>query len=76
MEVYARRIQECQHELGLPISSFDNVGMSAEDFLLETAQEDNNNQVQQQEVSNEAYQTDSQYERERLTDSYTEYLRD
>jgi len=77
MEVYARRIQECQHELGLPISSFDNVGMSAEDFLLETAQEDNNNnQVQQQEVSNEPYQTDSQYERERLTDSYTEYLRD
>ena len=74
MELYARRIQECQNDLGLPISSFDNIGMSAEDFLSETAQEENNNQVQQE--SNEAYQTDSQYERERLTDSYTEYLRD
>lgn len=25
MEVYARRIQECQHDLRLPISSFDNI---------------------------------------------------
>src|SRR5919202_6816729 len=57
MELYARRIQECQNDLGLPISSFDNIGMSAEDFLSETAQEENNNQVQQE--SNEAYQTDS-----------------
>jgi len=77
MELYAHRIQECQHDLGLPISSFDNIGMSAEDFLLEIAKEENNNQVrQQQEVSNEACQTDSQYEQDRLTDSYTEYLRD
>jgi hypothetical protein len=74
MEIYARRIQECQHDLGLSISSFDNIGMSAEDFLSEIAQKEDNN-------SNEAsyeeeYQTDSQYERERLTDSYSEYLRD
>ena len=77
MELYAHRIQECQHDLGLPISSFDNIGMSAEDFLSETANEENNNQVQQQEASyEEEYQDGSQYERERLTDSYTEYLRD
>jgi hypothetical protein len=75
MEIYARRIQECQHDLGLPIDSFDSIGMSAEDFLSETAQKEDNNQVQQQEVSNE-YSDDYQYERERLTDSYTEYLRD
>jgi hypothetical protein len=75
MELYARRIQECQHDLGLPISSFDNIGMSAEDFLSEVAQKEDNNQVQQQEVLNE-YSDDSQYEQDKLTDSYTEYLRD
>jgi hypothetical protein len=76
MELYAHRIQECQHDLGLPISSFDNIGMSAEDFLWETANEENNNQVQQQEASyEEEYQADGQYERERLTDSHTECLR-
>jgi hypothetical protein len=76
MELYAHRIQECQHDLGLPISSFDNIGMSSEDFLSEIAKEEqNNNHVQQQEVSNE-YSDDYQYERERLTDSYTEDLRD
>jgi hypothetical protein len=75
MELYARRIQECQHDLGLSISSFDNIGMSSEDFLSEIAKEANNNQVQQQEASNE-YSDDYQYEQDRLTDSYTEYLRD
>ncbi len=29
MELYARRIQELQHDLGLPISSFDDMGMSS-----------------------------------------------
>ena len=29
MEHYARIIQELQHDLGLPISSFDDIGMSA-----------------------------------------------
>jgi len=33
MELYAHRIQECQHDLGLPISSFDKIGMSAASFL-------------------------------------------
>jgi hypothetical protein len=76
MELYARRIQEWQHDLGLSVSSFDNIGMSSEDFLSEIAKEEqNNNQVQQEEVSTE-YSDDYQYERERLTDSYSEYLRD
>jgi hypothetical protein len=29
MEVYARRVQELQHDLGLEVSSFPNIGMSA-----------------------------------------------
>jgi hypothetical protein len=29
MEHYARIIQECQHDLGQEVSSFDDVGMSA-----------------------------------------------
>ena len=39
MELYARRIQECQHDLGLPISSFDYIGMSASSFLGEKSTE-------------------------------------
>jgi hypothetical protein len=38
MELYARRIQECQHDLGLEITSFDNIGMSAASFLSEIVQ--------------------------------------
>src|SRR5919202_6498926 len=73
MELYARRIQECQHDLVRPISSFDNIGMSADDFLSEIAEkEDNNasNQVEQEVSDEEQYQTDSQYEKEKLTDRY------
>src|SRR3954465_9744281 len=33
MENYARRVQELQHDLGLEISSFDNIGMPASSFL-------------------------------------------
>jgi hypothetical protein len=73
MEHYARIIQENQHELGLPISSFDNIGRSASSFLWETIQEDNNNQ--EQEASDEEYQTD-RYEQERFTDTYTEDFED
>jgi hypothetical protein len=40
MEHYARIIQESQHDLGLEVSSFDNIGMSE--------QENNNNQEQHQ----------------------------
>jgi hypothetical protein len=81
MEVYASRIQELQHDLGLPIDSFDDIGMSATSFLSKIAQkEDNNNsnQVEQEEVSDEQYSDDYQYEQDRLTDdnAYSEYFRD
>jgi hypothetical protein len=33
MEVYAHRVQELQHDLGLEVSSFDNIGRSASSFL-------------------------------------------
>src|SRR5919202_2069484 len=56
MEHYARVIQENQHELGLPISSFDNIGRSATGFLWETIQEENN--IREKEVSGEECQTD------------------
>ncbi|MFL6338200.1 MAG: hypothetical protein ACJ718_03680, partial [Nitrososphaeraceae archaeon] len=69
MELYAHRIQECQHDLGLEVSSFDNIGMSDTSFLWQLVQKDNNNQ--EQEVSDEEYQTD-RYERERFTDTYSE----
>ncbi len=71
MELYARRIQEFEHDLGLEFTSFDNIGMSAASFLSEIAQEDNS--IQEQEVSNEEYQTD-RYEQERFTDTYSEYF--
>jgi hypothetical protein len=73
---YARIIQECQHDLGLPISSFDNIGMTASNFLMEIAEKegDNNNQ-EEQEVSYEEYQNDL-YEQERFTDKYNEYFED
>jgi hypothetical protein len=69
---YARIIQECQHDLGRPVSSFDKIGMSAASFLQQIAQkeEDNNNQ-EEQGVSDEGYQID-RYEQERLTDTYSE----
>jgi len=76
MELYAHRIQECQNDLGLPISSFDNIGMSATRFLLELAQEDTDSQEQQVAAEEENYLGDSQYERERFTDTYSEDFRD
>jgi hypothetical protein len=72
MELYARRIQECQHDLGLEVDSFDDIGMSASNFLSEIPQkEDNDIQVPEEEN----YQTDS-YEQERFTDTYTEDFTD
>jgi hypothetical protein len=76
MEHYARIIQEFQHELRLPISSFDSIGRSATDFLWETIQEENNNQEQQVPAEEENYLGDSQYEKERFTDTYTEDFTD
>jgi hypothetical protein len=81
MELYARRVQELQHDLGLEVSSFDDIGMSADDFLSKIAEkEDNNdsNQVEQEVSYEHEYQTDQQYEQDRLTDdnAYSENLRD
>ena len=81
MDKYARIIQECQHGLGLEVSSFDDIGMSADDFLSEIARkEDNNNYTNQveQEVSDEQYSDDYHYQQDRLTDdnAYSEYFRD
>jgi hypothetical protein len=77
MELYARRIQELQHDLGLPISSFDDIGMSATSFLWEIAQkEDNNIQGEQRTSDEENYLTDHHYEQERFTDTYSEYFED
>ena len=77
LEHYARIIQECQHDPGLPISSFDDIGMSADDFLSEIAEKEHNNQVQQ-EVSNEQYSDEYQYQQDKLTDdnAHSEYFRD
>jgi hypothetical protein len=71
MERYARIIQESQHDLGLEVSSFDNIGMSAASFLSAIAQKDCNSisKVEQED----SYQTD-RYEQERFTDTYSEYF--
>ena len=69
---YARIIQESQHDLGLEVSSFDNIGMSAASFLWELARKDKQQEVQ----GEEEYPTDSQYEQDRLTDTNSEYFRD
>jgi hypothetical protein len=68
---YARIIQECQHDLGLKVSSFPNIGMSDLSSSQQIAQENNN-----QAISDEEYQTDRQYEKERFTDTYSEDFRD
>jgi hypothetical protein len=80
MELYARRIQEWQHGLGLRISSFNEIGISANDFLSKIAEKEDSasNQVEQELSDEEEYPTDSQYEQDRLTDdnAYSENLRD
>jgi hypothetical protein len=76
MERYARIIQESQHDLGLPISSFDNIGMSATGFLWELIQKDNDSQEQQEVAEEENHLDDTHYEQERFTDEYSEDFRD
>ncbi|MFL6379960.1 MAG: hypothetical protein ACJ72S_01550, partial [Nitrososphaeraceae archaeon] len=74
---YARVIQENRLDLGLEVSSFDNIGMSATSFLWQIVQEDDNNNNQEQQVAEEEnYLGDRQYEQERFTDTYTEDFRD
>jgi hypothetical protein len=76
MELYARRIQELQHDLGLEVSSFPNIGMSATSFFWQLAQEENDSQEQQVVAEEQNYLGDSQYEKERFTDRYTENFED
>jgi hypothetical protein len=56
MEHYARIIQESQHDLGLEVSSFDNIGLSAASFLSEIAQNEGNSNSQVEQ--GDRYQTD------------------
>jgi hypothetical protein len=76
MEHYARIIQESQHDLELPISSFPNIGRSAASFLWELIQKDNDSQEQQKVAEEENYFDDAHYERERFTDKHSEYFED
>jgi hypothetical protein len=80
---YADIIQECQDDLGLEVSSFHDIGKSALAFYsLRAAQiaEENksncNNQEQQVAEEEQNYLGDSQFERERFTDTYSEDFRD
>ena len=68
-------IQESQHDLGLEVSSFDNIGMSTANFFWQLEQENNNIQ-EQQDVAEEENYDDAHYERERFTDKYSEYFED
>jgi hypothetical protein len=76
MKLYARRIQELQHDLGLEVSSFPNIGMSATSFFWTVAQEENDSQEQQVAAEEQNYLGDNQYERERFTDTYSEDFED
>jgi hypothetical protein len=76
MELYAHRIQELQHDLGLVVSSFPNIDISATSFFWQLAQEDNDSQEQQVVAEEQNYLGDSQYERERFTDTYSEDFED
>src|ERR687884_480037 len=73
MEHYARIIQESQHDLGLEVSSFPNIGRSAASFVSEIAQDGNN---QEQQVPEEKNYDDFHYEQERFTDEQSEYFED
>jgi hypothetical protein len=45
MELYARRIHECQHDLWLEVSSFYNIAMSATSFLWEFIRKQDNDTI-------------------------------
>ena len=65
---YARVIQENQHDLGLEVSSFDNIGKSALGFyslraaqIAEENKTDNEYNHNQEQTSEENYLTDTHY---------------
>jgi hypothetical protein len=71
---YADIIQECQDDLGLDISSFPDIGKSALAFhslraaqIVQTNKSNNEYNHNQEQVSEEDYPTDSQYEQERYS---------
>jgi hypothetical protein len=83
MEHYARIIQESQHDLGLEVSSFPNIGKSALGFyssraaqIAEENKTDNEYNHNQEQTSEENYLTDTHYEKERFTDAYSENFED
>jgi hypothetical protein len=77
-------IKKTQHDLGLEVSSFDNIGKSALAFYsLRAAQiaevnKSNCNNQEQQVAEEENYLSDHYYEQERFTDdnAYSEYFQD
>ena len=84
---YADIIQESQYDLGLEVSSFHDIDKSALDFYslraAQIVQENKSNndynhsdENYQQQVGEENYLGDSQFERERFTDKYSEYFQD
>ena len=68
MGLYAQRVQELHHDLGLPISSFHNIGKSVASFFWQLAEEENDSQEQQVVAEEQNYLGNSQFERERFTD--------
>ncbi len=72
----AQRVQELQHDLGLPISSFHNIGKPVASFFWQLAEEEIDSQEQQVAAEEQNYLGDSQYERERFTDKYSEDFED
>ncbi len=75
MELYACRIQELQHDLGLDVVHFLTLGCQQQAFFWQIAQEENDSQ-EQQVAAEQNYLGDSQYERERFTDKYNEGFED
>ncbi|MFL6369381.1 MAG: hypothetical protein ACJ72F_00945 [Nitrososphaeraceae archaeon] len=72
MERYARIIQESQYDLGLEVSSFDNIGMPASSFLWQIVQKDENKKYQIKSIkltvnTNKRFTDDNAY-RENFTD--------
>jgi hypothetical protein len=77
MEHYARIIQESQHDLGLEVSSFDNIGMSATSFLWEiTHKEDNNSNQEEEQYSDDYNYEHDENKADRFTDDYHENFTD
>ena len=80
---YAGIIQELQDDLGLPVSSFHDIGKSALGFyssraaqIAEENKSNNEYNHNHEQTSEENYLTDTHYEKERFTDAYSENFED